>query len=331
MSKTGIAWTDEVWNPTIGCSKIGEGCANCYAEQMAVRLAAMGKSGYNDGILTAQGKWTGKVKCLEERLTLPLHQKKPRRIFVDSMSDLFHPQVPDGFIMDVWRIMGQCYQHQFQILTKRPERMLDFCQRFADAVELDHSFKNARGPEETRAKHTSGRAMLFADMIERWGEPPDGCAYPTYDWMDGMITWPAYLDNVHLLASASTQAEADKAVPTLMEIPAAVRGLSLEPLLGPIDLRNAFLGRCGYYCDEGHGHVDHTDIDWIIVGCESGPKRRPCKNEWVESIVRQCKEANVKIFVKQIERDGKVFKLTEENRNEWPSWAVQEYPKGCRQ
>jgi protein gp37 len=266
----------------------------------------MGKSGYNDGILTAQGKWTGKVKCLEERLTLPLHQKKPRRIFVDSMSDLFHPQVPDGFIMDVWRIMGQCYQHQFQILTKRPERMLDFCQRFADAVELDHSFKNARGPEETRAKHTSGRAMLFADMIERWGEPPDGCAYPTYDWMDGMITWPAYLDNVHFLASASTQEELSKAEEYLWQIPAVVRGVSLEPLLGPIH--------------------EVPPFEWYIVGCESGKNRRPCKNEWVESIVIQCKVFGVPVFVKQIERDGKALKLTEENRNEWPSWAVQEYP-----
>jgi protein gp37 len=246
MSKTGIAWTDEVWNPTIGCSKIGEGCANCYAEQMAVRLAAMGKSGYNDGILTAQGKWTGKVKCLEERLTLPLHWKKPRRIFVDSMSDLFHEDVPFEFISRVWAVMDEAAQHTYQILTKRIARA---------------------------AEYFNGKKIN---------------------------------NHIHLLASASTQEELSKAEEYLWQIPAVVRGVSLEPLLGPIH--------------------EVPPFEWYIVGCESGKNRRPCKNEWVESIVIQCKVFGVPVFVKQIERDGKALKLTEENRNEWPSWAVQEYP-----
>lgn len=279
MGQSNISWTEWVWNPVVGCSHAGmKGCDNCYARVLhQQRFKAWFYHKWESAPLQYRYPFT-QIQCLNDRLTQPLHWKKPRKIFVDSMSDLFHPKVPFAFIDKVYSTMMTAEQHTYQILTKRPARALEYY----ESVDKDQG--ECCEPNPTR-----------------------------------------YMRNVHLLASASSQAEVDKVVPTLLQIPAAVRGLSLEPLLGPIDAMKYWVNRPR----KGVRPEDamRVSLDWVIVGCESGPNRRRCEIEWVRDIVRQCKEANVTCFVKQIMRDGKVFKLTEENKYAWPNWAVQEYPR----
>lgn len=225
--KTGIEWTDATWNPVLGCSKVSPGCDNCYAISMSRRIEATGNPDYQG--LTTADDWTGVVRCLPERLEQPLRWKKPRRIFVNSMSDLFHPDVPDLFIGQVFHIMAAASQHQFQVLTKRPQRM-------------------------------SG--VLSATS---WGLEP-------------IYGWP--LPNVW----CGTSIESDKYVfraRYVAEAPAAVRFLSLEPLLGPLP------------------SLDLEGIDWVIVGGESGPGARPMHRSWVREIRDQCLAAGVAFFYKQ--------------------------------
>jgi len=248
MSK--IQWCDETWNVTAGCSKVSEGCLNCYAERMAYRLAWMGQEKYikvmdehgdNDG-------WNGSVYCDESALDKPLHWKKPRRIFVCSMSDLFHPQVPFEFIDKVGDIINRTQQHTYQILTKRSERMLEY----------------------------------FSEMF-----------------------WPT--TNVHLGVSVELQKYTPR-IEDLLEIPAAKRFVSFEPLLGEIKLLD------GYFSDsEWHG------LDYIIIGAESigGAAGRECKLEWAESLVDQAKAAGVLCGVKQIHVGGKLLKYNKKEHS-WP-------------
>ena len=267
MARTKIAWSEFSWNPVIGCTKIATGCKNCYAEKMATRLATMPLQSYYRHVVQ-NGKWNGDVYCMKNRLSDPLHWRKPRRIFVCSMSDLFHEDVPFEFIHKIFVTMKNTPRHTYQVLTKRPERVKAFvCW------------------EEQRMR---------ADI----------------DW----VLLP--LDNVWLGTSCSTQDEVDKNIPILLRTPAAVRFLSIEPLLSQVDLDQP--------CP---GSIWATGLDQIIVGCESlhgGRSGRPCKIEWVRDIVRQCKDAGVKIFVKQIEINGKVS----HDPAEWPEDVrVRENPK----
>jgi len=228
-----IEWTDATWNPVTGCTPIATGCKHCYAKEMHRRLRAMGQAKYQHDFF--------EVQCHPEELEKPLHWRKPRMVFVNSMSDLFHEDVSGNFILDVFLLMGRCPQHTFQVLTKRPQRMMDVLGGLSGA---------------------------------------------------GLSAPP--LPNVWLGASASTQADLERVVPPLMETPAAVRFLSLEPLLGPVVLR-----------------MQALRADWVIVGAESGPHRRECKHEWIESLVTQCVEADVPVFVKQAHIDGLVVKMPE--------------------
>ncbi len=125
--KTGIEWTESTWNPIRGCSRVSEGCRNCYAETVANRFKGPGEP--YEGLIAKGGQWNGKVKLVEHKMDEPLRWAKPRMIFVNSMSDLFHPDVPDRVIADVFRVMAQAKHHTFQILTKRPERMKQFLNR----------------------------------------------------------------------------------------------------------------------------------------------------------------------------------------------------------
>lgn len=254
---TGIQWTDVTWNPTTGCTRVSPGCQNCYAERDANRLA--GSLRRYRGLtkkVGGQPRWTGEVRFLEEALTRPLRWKKPRRVFVNSMSDLFHEKVPDGWVMRILNVMAQT-PHTYQILTKRSERMRSFFTRWADLSGEDFSdFKGAHGPEETRRAHPSPRGQLFAAMLDAMGKPPKGCAYPTFDWMEGMIRWPRTFGNIHLGVSVENQAAADERIPLLLQTPAAVRFLSVEPLLGPVDLTRWL-------------PPNSPSVDWVIVGGES--------------------------------------------------------------
>lgn len=293
MTKTNISWADDVWNPITGCTPISEGCSRCYAATMAKRLQAAGVKGYENGF---------EVTVHQERLKDPLRWRKPRRVFVCSMGDLFHESVPDGWIMWVWwTIIHASPWHKFFVLTKRPERMRTWMEKWADIEEDDYEPKLARGPEATRAAHKSGRAHLFADMLELWGEPPDGCAFPTYDWMNGPIHWATIYDNVWLGVTAENQRRADERIPILLDTPAAHRFVSCEPLLGAVHLSSE----------------QWAGIDWIIAGGESGPGHREMLGTWARMLRDGAAEADVPFHFKQHagprpgwkpELDGEVFR-----------------------
>jgi len=206
-----IEWTESTWNPVTGCTKVSPGCAHCYAERMAKRLKAMGQIRYRNGF---------QVTLQPDALEVPLRWKRPRMIFVNSMSDLFHKDVPPEYIADCFAVMSKASQHTFQVLTKRPER----------AAEL-----------------------------------ASGLALPKNVWMGTSIENAEYTYRIR----------------SLVRIPAAVRFLSLEPLLGPIP------------------RLPLRGIDWVIVGGESGPAARPIESGWVFQIRDACLERGVPFFFKQ--------------------------------
>ena len=256
--KTKIQWTEATWNPIVGCTKCSPGCENCYAERMAYRLACMGIPYYDE---VNDGNWTNDVITLPASLDKPLHWRKPRKVFVCSMSDLFHPKVPFEFIDKVMGAILQAPQHTYQALTKRPQRMLEWAKHYE---QIYNDFYHSR------------------------------------------FTFTQFQKRIWLGVTVCTQKEADEKIPILLQIPAEVRFVSLEPMLESICLDKLF----------------NTDVgfpDWIIVGAESGHKRRICEIHWVRYMLAQCRLWEIPIFVKQIHRDGKLVKMP----HSWP----QEYPK----
>lgn len=293
---TKIEWTRSddgtpgaTWNPTTGCSRVSPGCEKCYAIHDAHRLgqnpnekvkaAYHGLTRHKIGL--GRQDWTGEVRCLPERLTIPLHWKKPKRIFVNSQSDLFHEKIPDEFIDRVFAVMALAPQHVFQVLTKRPERMRAYCSAFdwnqIDSIEAVRWHMKGGDPEKT--------------LIGEWPLP-----------------------NCWLGTSVENQATADGRIPLLLKTPAAVRFLSIEPMLAPIDLSGwlYLCPRCdGKGCSEGDcqdGYVNQG-IGWVIVGGESGPDARPLNEDWVRDIRDQCQEAGVAFFYKQKIEQGKKVSL----------------------
>ncbi len=210
-TKSAIEWTEMTWNPVSGCTKISQGCKNCYAARMALRLEAMGSPRYANGF---------QVTTHEDLIDTPKKWRKPRTIFVNSMSDLFHDQISDSFIKRVFETMRDCPQHTFQVLTKRSERL----------AKLGSS-----------------------------------------------LDWPP---NVWMGVSVE-RADVMRRIADLVKVPAKVRFLSCEPLIGPLE------------------NIPLNGIHWVIVGGESGPGARPMKSSWAESIQLQCREAGVPFFFKQ--------------------------------
>lgn len=252
---TSIEWTDKTWNPTRGCSKVSTACDHCYAMGQAHRFSGPGKP-YEGLTKLVKGKgpqWTGEVRTVPEKLDDPLRWRKPCRVFVDSMSDLFHPDVPDDFIDRVFTVMALCPQHSFQLLTKRPERM---------QVYLNHT-------------ETSARIFLQA---RHYGAGP--ASFPLHPF-----------PNVWLGTSVENQETADERIPHLLQTPAAVRWLSMEPLLGPVELYEQI--------KRVASPTYPTFLDWIVLGGESGPRARPMHPEWVRSIRDQCQASNIPFFFKQ--------------------------------
>lgn len=264
---TGIQWTDETWNPTTGCDQVSPGCDNCYALTMAKRLRGMGSPDYqNDGDSRTSGPGFA-ATMHPHRLDTPLRWTKPRRVFVNSMSDLFHDAVSDEFIVKVFAIMAGAPRHTFQVLTKRHGRMRSL-------LGGDFRAQVAEQITEYMGRHI-GRPDITFD-----GKRADGQNL----W--GPRVWP--LPNVWLGVSVEDQKWADLRIPALLDTPAAVRFLSCEPLLGPVDLTAK------------HGDIDYLDvIDWVIVGGESGPGARPMRRAWVTSIRDQCVAAGVALHFKQ--------------------------------
>lgn len=253
-----IEWTDASWNCLAGCEAVSPGCAHCYAATMTRRLEAMGQKDYAG--LTTDKHFNGTVRCLPDKLAIPLRWRKPRRVFVNSMSDLFHEDVPDEFIDRVFAVMALCPQHTFQVLTKRAARM----QRYM--APMARKFGDA-GPAVALSQ-LLGQHGETEDLIRKRlrGEPLE-------------TTRP--LSNVWLGVSVEDQKRKDR-MDFLRQTPAAVRFLSCEPLL------------------EDLGELDLEGIHWVIAGGESGHGARPCDLSWIRSIIDQCQDWKVPCFVKQI-------------------------------
>lgn len=272
--KSRIGWTDSTWNPVVGCSRVSEACRYCYAESLSHRFGWTSKP------------WTGpnaavNVQLHPERLDQPIRWQKPRRIFVNSMSDLFHEEVPDGFIDDVFAVMAMAARHTYQILTKRPQRMRNYLRSpetvFRIAAAID------------RRDNQQGYDVLAQDMRE-------GGAWPLRD--------------VWLGVSVEDQRRANERIPLLLQTPADVRFLSCEPLLGPIDLT-----ALPYPTPQGDTVAVNAlcrvsafapTIDWVITGAESGSHARPMDDDWVRALRDQCQASGTAFFFKQrVSTDGR--------------------------
>ncbi|MDD7813660.1 phage Gp37/Gp68 family protein [Mycobacterium sp. CSUR Q5927] len=274
---TTIEWTDATWNPVTGCTEVSPGCDHCYAKTIAERFRGTPGHYFEHGF---------DVQLRPDKLDLPLRWRRPRRVFVNSMSDLFHEQVPDAYIARVFAVMADAERHTFQVLTKRHARMraLLSSNEFQDAV-LYHS----------------------CHVGEGWN------GYETTTWQ-----WP--LSNVWLGVSTENQRWADIRIPALLDTPAAVRWISAEPLLGPIDLRawaapvistcdpvtaedGPFLAAVGRAaCRKvaaDLGEPIPAFLDWVVVGGESGRGARPMHPDWTRSLRDQCQAAGVPFLFKQ--------------------------------
>ncbi len=239
--ETKIEWTEKVWNPSIGCTKISEGCKNCYAESFAKRLQAMGMEDYKDGF---------KFKILPHRLNEPLKIKKPQKFFVNSMSDLFHDDMPEEYLNQIFDVINQTPQHTYQILTKRVENMYIY-------------FQNHNVPQNV--------------------------------WLGVTVENSKYSYRIDILK----------------KINATIKFISFEPLI------------------DSAGKIDLTDIDWVIVGGESGYNGRPMKPECVNEIYLQCQEKNIPFFFKQWGTWGSdgIKRNKKANGKLFQDKIIQEYPK----
>lgn len=255
--KSKIEWTDATWNPIRGCTRVSKSCEHCYAERVAHRNPHY----KNLTRMTQHGPiWTGDIRLVPELLDQPLRWKRPRRIFVNNMSDLFHERVPFDFIHKIFVVMGKSPYHIFQILTKRPERM-----------------------------------KAFFD----WLQPDPARMEPRLLEICAMRRWP--LLTVCLGVSVEDQKTVEERIPALLQIPAAVRWISIEPLLASINLRRFFAH--SVHCAKSHPMGDPvcrcSRISWVVVGGESGPGTRPMHPDWARSIRDQCQAARVSFFFKQ--------------------------------
>lgn len=287
MSQTSkIEWTDATWNPIRGCSRVSQGCAHCYAERVAARFAGKGQPYEGLAVMKSDGPhWTGKVRLVEELLDWPLRRKKPLRIFVNSMSDLFHESVPDGWIDEVFAVMSLARGHVFQVLTKRPERM----RRWFETTTSKWTGDGGEIPGARRDDVTNC-ALGVGTQEQKNGEQ----WFSDDDCLIQEERWP--LPNVWMGVSVEDQSTADERIPLLLQTPAAVRWISAEPLLGPINLMDTAGDPLG---DDG-GDFGKT-LDWVVCGGESGPGARPMDvQDWAYPIVEQCQAAGVPVFVKQL-------------------------------
>lgn len=314
--RTGIEWTDATWNPVRGCSRVSEGCKHCYAERVAARFSGPGQP-YEGLIHPSTKGWNGKVRLVPEALAIPWRWTRPRRIFVNSMSDLFHPEVPFEFVAAVFWIMSVTTRHTYQVLTKRPERMLEFFKWLAVYGDDD---SREHGEFMMETSRFIGRDQ-FTDLEWQMGDAiydaghkiPEVAALPWLPTRGGRggydncgPGWP--LINVWLGVSVEDQAAADQRIPLLLQCPAAVRWISAEPLLGPLNFRWApyahqatgqtyreYLGRTGSVNE----YEALRKLNWVVAGGESGPGARPMHPDWARSLRDQCAAAGVPFLFKQ--------------------------------
>lgn len=295
-NSTSISWTDATWNPVRGCSRVSAGCVNCYAEKMAARFSDEGQPFHTFADRERAGsKWTGKLAIVTEHLADPLRWQKPRRIFVNSMSDLFHEKLSNEDIAAVFGVMAATPRHTFQVLTKRATRMREWFEWLYQLVD-PFPFGVFDFLDETATAALAGHF--------------DACHLGLTTSKD--IRWP--LPNVWIGVSVEDQEAADTRIPELLATPAAIRFLSCEPLIGPVDLGD-FAGHrtecteCGRgvrvdedgCCVTCGGDAVHWGVDWVIAGCESGTGARDCDVGWLRSLRDQCTAAETAFFLKQAE------------------------------
>jgi protein gp37 len=285
-----IEWTEAVWNPTVGCTRVSPGCARCYAKTLHDRRHAAMLAGKN--LPRQYAVPFEQVQLLRDRLTQPLRWRRSRLVFVNSVSDLFHDQVPDEFLDRVFAVMALVPRHTFQVLTKRPARM--------------GAYLRSRGPRDPRDRATTSLSGALAEVASLRGKPsPPG------------IPWP--LPNVWLGVSVENQRWADERIPMLIDAPAAVRFLSCEPLLGPVAFRAGWL-----YADfpdhitaDGRAIGGMRKLHWVIAGAESGRGARPMDVSWVRSLRDQCVTAGIPFFFKQQIVNGRKVSLPELDGRRW--------------
>jgi protein gp37 len=299
---TSIEWADATWNPITGCSVVSPGCTNCYAMRHAARMERMLPPNSHYAGLTKPSKggpvWTGQVNLAPDHImTKPLRWRKPKRIFVNSMSDLVHEAVPDEWIDRVFAVMAMAPQHTFQVLTKRPERMREYC----IDPNTPHRIAKAMDTITASASHLTAERNIGGG--HQWA-------------VEAPIQWP--LPNCWKGVSVEDQARADERIPILLDTPAAVRWISAEPLLGGINIGkwigDAICGSTYVAAGKNFERCDLTGapcagIDWIVAGSESGPGARPCDIEWIRSLRDQCAAAEVPFFWKQHVENGRKIGL----------------------
>ncbi len=285
MTDTSIQWTDKTWNPVRGCSRVSPGCSNCYAMRQAHRFSNPGGP-YEGLTVLRKGKvdWRGHARLVPEMLGQPLRWRKPARIFVNSMSDLFHSSLTDEEIAAVFGVMASSPEHTFQVLTKRPERMLEWF-KWVNAAEDD--------PYTTCLREAAGwiEPSRWERVMRDTGFEQD---FPEFE------PWP--LPNVWLGVSVEDQKTANERINRLLDVPAAIRFISAEPLLEHIDLNHLPNGMFSPFSAlrRWTDGKTTTGLDWVIVGGESGHGARPCDSLWISSVVEQCAKAGVPCFVKQL-------------------------------
>ena len=281
-AKTGISWTDATWNPVAGCSLVSAGCTNCYAMQQAHRFDAVPGSKYEGLTEVVNGRpvWNGKVRLWPKHLDQPMRWKHPRKIFVNSMTDLFHEGLSNEEIAAVFGVMAACQQHTFQVLTKRPERMVGWFE-----------WAELRGVDGLSVFPHDSRDWRICQMVK-------AAAFRVVDLSRSVVPkreprWP--LPNLWIGVSIEDQKTADERIPMLLQTPAAVRFVSYEPALGPVDLQPWLRPTFGPGMAYGP-----SGLGWVIFGGESGGRSRPCDIDWALSVIRQCRDAQVPIFIKQL-------------------------------
>lgn len=332
-AKSEIEWTDSSWNPIRGCSKVSAGCDNCYAMGVAYRFSGKGQP-YEGLARKVNGRpaWTNVVREASDHLEDPLRWLKPRRIFVNSMADLFHESLTDDVIGRIFAVMGAAPWHTYQVLTKRPERMASLLSNpdFVRFVERGVLVSATGHPHAMQGFKVRGQPTM------------------PFPW-------------VWLGTSVEDQAAADKRIPHLLRAPAAVRFLSCEPLLGPVDLcltipvtrvltvlgsgsEQTEVGAYNTLTGEwwpalGNAEDEYSKrlaglprVDWVIVGGESGHRARPIQAEWISHLITACEQAEVKTFVKQTgavwARDHGYQDRKGGDPSEWPlGWQIQQFPE----
>jgi protein gp37 len=265
---TQIEWTEATWNPITGCSLASPGCTNCYAMQLAgTRLAHIPSRAGLTREVNGNHVWTGEVRFNEQWLDQPLRWKRPRMIFVCAHGDLFHESVPDEWIDKAFAVMALATQHTFQVLTKRAGRMRDFF------------------------RETTGWRARIAELLNELKPSPlwNGNVYQGWQNLHGR---PDGLSNVWLGVSVEDQSRANERIPDLLATPAAIRWISAEPLLGPVNIIDAMWARDGF-------SSIHATIDWVVCGGESGTKARPMHPDWARNLRDQCKDSDTPFFFKQ--------------------------------